>query len=128
MVPPSSPLAASVRAHLQQVAARAETITYQTLAAALQLQPPNTIHQLTIALEVVMAEDAAANQPFIAALVVSKQPPYLPRAGFFQRATELGRFSGTDADAPSFHARELAAAREYWSRIDVARADSFRTE
>ena len=115
MVSSSSMLATLVRAHLQQVAARTETITYQAVAEQMRLQPPNTIHQLTNALEALMREDAAAGRPFIAALVVSKRPPYLPRPGFFECAAQLGRFSGIDSEAPVFHARELAAARAYWS-------------
>lgn len=115
MTSASATLRNSVRAHLQRIAARAETITYQSLAAELQLQPPNTIHQLTTLLEALMHEDAAADRPFIAALVVSKRPPYLPGRGFFECAAQLGRFNGIDADAPAFHARELERARRYWS-------------
>ena len=118
MTSPSSTLATSVRAHLQRVAARAETITYQSLAAEMQLQPPNTIHQLTTALEELMREDAAAHRPFNAALVVSKRPPFLPGRGFFQCASHLGRFSGIDSEAHSFHARELAEAQQYWSGVE----------
>jgi hypothetical protein len=110
--------AASVRACLQRVAAQATTITYQSLAIELQLQPPNTIHQLTTVLEELMREDAAANRPFIAALVVSKRPPYLPGRGFFQCAAALGRFSGVDTQAPLFHARELSQAQHYWSAFE----------
>jgi hypothetical protein len=115
MTAPSSSLATALRAYLQQVAARSEQITYQSLAIEMQLQPPNTIHQLTTQLEELMREDAAARHPFIAALVVSKRPPYLPGRGFFQCATDLGRFSGIDSEASNFHARELAQAQTFWS-------------
>jgi hypothetical protein len=114
MTSSSSTLAASLRTHLQTVAARGTTISYQALAAEMHLQPPNTIHQLTNALEESMREDAQAHRPFIAALVVSKRPPYLPRPGFFQCAAQLGRFSGSDAAA--FFARELAEATKYWQK------------
>ncbi|HEU4654297.1 MAG TPA: hypothetical protein VFS47_09935 [Steroidobacteraceae bacterium] len=103
-----------LRARLQDVARASETITYHALAAQLQLQPPNTIHQLTTVLEELMREDAAANRPFIAALVVSKRPPYLPGRGFFQCAADLARFSGIDSEAPTFHQQELAQAQQYW--------------
>ena len=43
------PLKTRVRAYLEQVARQREPITYQELAKALQLTPPNTIHQLTVA-------------------------------------------------------------------------------
>jgi hypothetical protein len=102
---------AELRARLRRLAAQGTTITYQALATELKLEPPNTIHQLTTLLEDSMREDAQANRPFIAALVVSKRPPYLPRPGFFLLATELGRFSGNDGEAAEFHARELDRCR-----------------
>ena len=108
-------LADAVRVYLHGIASQATTITYQDLANAMQLQPPNTIHQLTTALELLMREDAQAKCPFIAALVVSKRPPYRPGRGFFKYAAELGRFSGIDAEVPAFHVRELAQAQAYWS-------------
>jgi len=107
----------SVQAHLRRIAAHATTITYQALATEMKLSPPNTIHQLTTMLEELMREDAAADRPFIAALVVSKRPPYLPGRGFFQCAADLGRFSGAASDAHDFHAQELAHAHRYWSAI-----------
>ncbi len=106
--------AKSVRTCLQAIAAQSSTITYQSLASLLQFQPPNTIHQLTTILEELMREDAAAGRPFIAALVVSKRPPYLPGRGFFECATALGRFNGIESEAPAFHAGELARAQQYW--------------
>jgi site-specific recombinase XerD len=55
-----------------------------------------------------MEEDAAADRPFIAALVISKARGGLPAPGFFECARRLGRFAG-DPDtqaAWSFHAAE----------------------
>jgi hypothetical protein len=111
----SLPASATVRAHLQRIAAQFTRITYQELASKLQLSPPNTIQQVTTLLEELMREDAAANRPLIAALVVSKRPPCLPGRGFFQLAGELGRFSGVDEEAHAFHAQELLRAQRYWS-------------
>jgi hypothetical protein len=54
------------------MAAAGLTITYGGLARLLELPPPNTIHQITVALELLMEEDAEAGRPFIAALVISK--------------------------------------------------------
>jgi hypothetical protein len=52
-------------------------ITYQKAAKGLLLSPPNTIHQITEALEQFMVEDAAADHPFIAAMVIrGGQPPW----------------------------------------------------
>ena len=55
----SETLARRLRAHLQALAALRLPITYQEAAKALLLSPPNTIHQVTEALEQIMTEDAA---------------------------------------------------------------------
>jgi hypothetical protein len=77
---------------LESVAKRRILITYQELANALQILPPNSIHRVTEALERLMEEDAAADRPFIAALAISNGR--LPGAGFFDCARRLGRFAG----------------------------------
>jgi hypothetical protein len=81
-----------MRTYLQGIAAQGVPITYQALAVALELAPPKTIHQVTEALEVLMAEDVAAGRPMIAALVISKSGTGLPAVGFFEMAARLGRF------------------------------------
>jgi hypothetical protein len=104
-------LAHRLRAHLQALAKLRSPITYQEAAKALLLSPPNTIHHVTEALEQLMAEDAAANRPFIAAMVISKTRGGLPAPGFFDCAARLERFAG-DAnclDARAFHVVELNA-------------------
>jgi hypothetical protein len=106
---------AALRAHLERVASVGGTISYQALAQALRLEPPNTIQQLARALEDLMYEDAQAQRPLIAALVVSRRPPHLPRLGFFDCAAALGRFSGEEAARADFHARELRRVHEQWS-------------
>ncbi len=110
-------LARRLRAHLQALAALRLPITYQEAARALLLSPPNTIHQVTEALEQLMAEDAAANRPFIAAMVISKARGGMPAPGFFECAARLGRFAGdaTSLDASSFYADELYAATNFWA-------------
>ena len=110
-------LARRLRAHLQALAALRLPITYQEAARALLLSPPNTIHQVTEALEQLMAEDAAANRPFIAAMVISKARGGMPAPGFFECATRLGRFAGdaTSLDASSFYADELYATTNFWA-------------
>ncbi len=109
-------LARRLRAHLQALATRRLLITYQEAAKGMFLSPPNTIHQVTEALEQLMAEDAAAGRPFIAAMVISKARGGLPALGFFDCAARLGRFTGDAAglDAWSFHAAELYAAAAFW--------------
>ena len=87
------------------------------MAKELLLSPPNTIHQVTQALEQIMAEDAAADRPFIAAMVISKWRDGLPAPGFFDCAARLGRFAGdpTGPDARVFHATEFNAALALWA-------------
>ena len=102
-----------VRAFLENGAKRRNLITYQELANALQILPPHSIHQVTEALERLMEEDAAADRPFIAALVISKARVGLPAPGFFDCARRLGRFAD-GLDARTFHAAELNAVFARW--------------
>jgi len=115
---PTHALAGRLREHLQTLAALRVAISYRGLAKAMLLSPPQTIHQLTEALEQLMAEDAAADCPFIAALVVSKWRSGMPAPGFFDCAAQLGRFSGdaTGPDARAFHAAEFNASVALWAR------------
>jgi hypothetical protein len=110
-------LACRLRACLQGHATQgSRPISYQQAATALQLVPPHTIHQITNALEQLMAEDVAAGRPLIAALVVSKWRDGLPAPGFFECAAQLGRFAGAASgpDARAFHALELETALAWW--------------
>ena len=84
-----SSLPKRVREHLKELARRRETITYRDLAKGLEVQPPNTIHQVADALEVLMREDHATAAPFLAALVVSKVRNVLPALVFFHVARML---------------------------------------
>ena len=109
-------LALRVRTHLCRIVGQATPITYQALARALRLSPPNTIHQLTVALECLMEEDAAAARPLIAALVVSKVRGGLPAPGFFDCARRVGRFDGDPSgpEGSAFHAAEFIKAVKFW--------------
>jgi hypothetical protein len=109
-------IASRLREHLQTIAERRVPTTYQELANALGLTPPRTIHQVAEALEQLMAEDAATNRPFIAAIAISKARGGLPAPGFFACARRLGRFTGDAAgpEASAFHAREFNAALAFW--------------
>ena len=106
-----------LRAHLEKIAVQRVPMAYQELAKALALTPPNTIHQVTEALEHLMAEDAATDRPFIAAIAISKERGGLPAPGFFDCARRLGRFAGDEAgpEAWAFHAREFNAAVSFWA-------------
>jgi len=112
----TSELALRVRAHLCRIAGHSSPITYQTLAKALGLAPPNTIHQLTIALEYLIEEDAAAARPLIAAVMVSKTQGGLPAPGFFECEQRVGRFYGDPSgpEIPTCYSAEFDAAVEYW--------------
>ena len=111
-------LARRLRAHLQALAALRVSITYRDVAKAMLLSPPHTIHQVTEALEQLMAEDAAADCPFIAAMVISNWRGGLPAPGFFDCAARLGRFAGdaTGPDARVFYAVEFNASVALWAR------------
>ncbi len=114
-------LARQLRAHLQAIAKQRNPITYGEAARVLRLVPPNTIHQVTAALERLMAEDAAANRPFIAAMVISKARGGMPAPGFFEDAGRLGRFAGDPAgpEAWAFHAQEFNAAAGFWAASGI---------
>lgn len=115
---PPQALAGRLRAQLETLAALRLPITYRDLAKMMLLSPPHTIHQVTEALEQLMAEDAAADRPFIAAMVVSKWRGGLPAPGYFDCAARLGRFAG-DASGPeakAFHANEFNASVAFWAR------------
>jgi len=109
-------LARRLRVHLQALATLRLPITYREAAKGLLLSPPNTIHQVTEALEQIMTEDAAADRPFIAAMVISKMRGGLPAPGFFDCAARLGRFAddATCLDAWAFHSVEIDAAFAFW--------------
>jgi hypothetical protein len=108
-----------VRALLCEIAGKAQPnppVTYQVLAKALELSPPNTIHQLTVALEYLIEEDAAAARPLIAALVISKARGGLPAPEFFECAKRVGRFHGDPlgSEASAFYETEFNSAVEFW--------------
>ena len=99
--------------HLATLAASGQTTTYGTLARDLGLTGPNTIAQLTEALEALMDQDAAANYPLRAVLLTAKGST-LPAQGFFQKAAALGRFHGTD------QAQFIAAERQALNTFTLA--------
>ncbi len=109
--PAEIPATPRLRALLEPVAARGDTLTYQQVARSLGLQPPNTIHRVSVALEALMDEDAAAERPLLAAVVVSRNRGGLPAPGFFAKAQALGRYTGpeTGGEAAAWHASERRA-------------------
>lgn len=91
-------------------------ITYKELANRLELTPPHTIHRVTQALEILMAEDVAAGRPLLAALCVSRLHQNLPAPGFFAAAEALGVFSSArgSTEAQDFHTQELQRALTFY--------------
>ena len=105
-----------IRDHLCEIAENALPITYQALAKALELSPPNTVHQLTVVLECLIEEDAYAARPLIATLVISKARGGLPAPGFFECAMRVGRFHGDPlgSEAAAFYDAEFNTAVKFW--------------
>ncbi len=110
-------IAPRLREHLRKVAEQRLPVTYQEVAKALALTRPNTIHQVTEALEHLMTQDVATDGPFIAAIVISKARGGLPAPGFFDCAARLGRIDGDAAgpEAWAFHAAEFNAMVAFWA-------------
>ncbi|MCP5366435.1 MAG: hypothetical protein H6906_02855 [Hyphomicrobiales bacterium] len=105
-----------LRALLAARAQAGDLVTYGEAARELGLRPPNTIQQVAAALDALMAEDAAAGAPILAALVVGKRRDGLPAPGFFQAARRHLGYTGPDAgpDARACHDRLLARVRAHW--------------
>ena len=104
-------LLAALATELAGLARRRETIGYGALARRLAIAGPGSIHRLTGALEALMAEDAAADRPFRAALCEGKLRGGRPAPGFFEAARRLGRFAGPldGPEAEAFVAGEREA-------------------
>ena len=66
--------------------------TYRELVNHLGLEPPNTIHRITEALENLMEDDVAAGRPILSAICISKMRTGIPASGFFLAAEALGVF------------------------------------
>lgn len=95
---------AALEARLAALAAAGETITYGALARELGLR----MGELTTALEALMAEDAAAGNPFRAALLSQRlSPDRLPAPGFFQKAAALGVDISAPESLVATHRRRL---------------------
>lgn len=103
---------------LDALALRGETIGYGELARQLAVPAPGSIAKLTAALEAMMVEDAAAGQPFRAALCTGRLTGGLPATGFFLKAQELGRYDGPveGPQAVAYVAAERAAIFKLYTK------------
>ncbi|MET4805748.1 hypothetical protein [Limibacillus sp. MBR-115] len=117
---PRDGLNTSLRETLMGLARCRRTITYRDLAIVANVPSPCAIHSITVALEQMIREDAAAGRPLLAALVVSRSQPGLPGKGFFQLISELGLYDGPDhgAAAIEYHQEEVEMACAYWGEGD----------
>lgn len=86
----------ALEARLAQLAAQSQTVTYGALARDLAIPGPGAIAKLTMALEVLMQEDAALGLPFRAALCKGRLANDLPAQGFFDKAQALGRYANSN--------------------------------
>jgi hypothetical protein len=86
-----------------------QTITYKELANQLGIEPPHSIGQVVALLESCQEDDATLRQPQLAAVVIQKTGQNYPRAGFFQKLSELGLYSGPyqGPEAQMWHQNEL---------------------
>ena len=109
-------LKARLRQALIDQAQTGNPTTYRGLADRLGLEPPNTIHRITAALESLMEDDVAAGRPILSAICVSKMRPGIPARGFFLAAQALGVFTGdpTDPEARAFHALQLQRVLSFY--------------
>ena len=91
-------------------------ITYKDLAILLGIAPPHSIQQLVMLLESCQEDDAVLQQPQIASVVVQKTGLNYPRAGYFQKLSSLGLYSGPDQgpEAQMWHQNELEKVFEHY--------------
>ncbi|MHA6493992.1 hypothetical protein ACX0MV_12190 [Pseudomonas borbori] len=89
-------------------------LTYRALIERLALPSP-AMQTLAAALEHLATLDARAERPLRSALVISQGASRLPRTGFFECATRLGRFTGASdgVAAASWHAAEVVRVFEF---------------
>lgn len=108
-----------LRQVLTELAQTENVVTYRDLAERLGLMPPQTIHRVVGLLEKLMAEDAEAGRPLLAALCVGRLRHDLPARGFFMTAEALGLFAGAPEGpvARDFHVRELARVFDFYRQF-----------
>ncbi|TLX59529.1 hypothetical protein DN824_04475 [Stutzerimonas nosocomialis] len=101
-------------AELEDARRQRHLVTYRALIERLKLPSP-AMQILTAALEHLAALDAHADRPLRSALVISQGASRLPRPGFFECASRLGRFIGASDGfaAASWHAGEVARVFEF---------------
>lgn len=101
-------------AELESAQRQRHVVTYRAMIERLALPSP-AMQTLAAALEHLAALDARAERPLRSALVISQGASRLPRTGFFECVSRLGRFSGASdgVAAASWHAAEVARVFEF---------------
>ncbi len=101
-------------AELESARSQRHLLTYRALIERVALPSP-AMQTLTAALEHLALLDAQAERPLRSALVISQGASRLPRIGFFDCVTRLGRFSGAPdgVAAASWHAAEVARVFDF---------------
>lgn len=114
--PDDEPSRVRLRAVLIDLARKRACVTYRDLAVLTAVPAPHSIHKLTLALEDLIREDAAAGRPLLAALAVSRGSAALPGRGFFEFLRELGLYDGPDSgtEAAAYHSAEVEKAWNHW--------------
>ncbi len=99
---------------LESAQRQRHVVTYRALIERLALPSP-AMQTLAAALEHLAGLDARAERPLRSALVISQGASRLPRPGFFECVSRLGRFSGPSdgVAAASWHASEVARVFEF---------------
>lgn len=99
---------------LEDAQRKRHLLTYRALIERLALPSP-AMQTLAAALEHLAGLDARAERPLRSALVISQGASRLPRTGFFECVSRLGRFSGPSdgVAAASWHAAEVARVFEF---------------
>lgn len=103
-----------LKARLAELAALGQTITYGDLAREMALPTP-AIQTLTIMLENLMDQDAAAGRPFLAAVLEGRLGDGLPSLGFFEKAAELD--ANLTSDPAAFVADQRAALHHLYAKV-----------
>ena len=103
---------AGLEALLADLASRGATMSYGALARELELPGPGSIARLAVALEMLMATDAATGQALRAALVTGRLAGGLPSEGFFLKAGALG-FDVSDRSDFVAQQRAVLFGRKY---------------
>lgn len=105
---------------LESAQRQRHVVTYRAMIERLALPSP-AMQTLAAALEHLAALDARAERPLRSALVISQGASRLPRTGFFECVSRLGRFSGASdgVAAASWHAAEVARVFEFTYSEDL---------